>query len=68
MRSSKGGKRCKRNVRIVVIRKKVRIREARIIDPSEGPVERVRAACIVCVDVGGGGGNLGLFKFKKFRI
>lgn len=28
--------------------------------PNEGEVERVNAACIVCVDVGGGGSSSGL--------
>jgi hypothetical protein len=34
--------------------------EERTIDPREGPVERVMAAWMVCVDVGDGGGADGL--------
>jgi len=32
----------------------------RTIDPREGPVERIMAAWMVCVEVGGAGGADGL--------
>lgn len=38
----------------------VRMRAERAIVPSEGPVDLVRAAWMVCVDVGGGIGASGL--------
>jgi hypothetical protein len=41
-------------------RKSVRINDARTMLPKEGPVERTRAAWIVCVDIGGGSGAEGL--------
>ena len=34
--------------------------EERTMDPKKGPSERVTAALMVCVDVGGGGGADGL--------
>lgn len=42
----------------------VRIKAANTVDPSDGPVARNRALCIVWVDEGGGGGRLGSAKYQ----
>lgn len=46
-------------------RREVRIREERIMEPREECVARKRAAWMVCVDVGGGGGRSGLHALRS---
>jgi hypothetical protein len=42
--------------------------EARTMDPNDGPVERVRAAWMICVEVGDGGGRSGLSCFVRLSM